>query len=424
MNNNNIVKGKKILVADFGLFVEHSLALAHAGAIVKYWTPWEGAFSKFEDFAAGYGYDDEGMEKVYYFDEHIDWCDMIFCPDVGMGSRMEYLRKTTNKPIFGSALRYEGGNRLEQDRWFMRSVQKKIGLPTQNSDQIKGVPALREYLKSHQNVFVKIDKFRADMESFQSKKYEEVELYLNEIESTLGPFSETIKFNAESFVEGIEPGFDCFFTNGDWVRPYLWGIEQSKACYLGKFVDQLPAPLQLVADKLKPVLASIDYRGALSIEARITKDGTPYLIDVCTRFPAPLSAVYTLAIENYPEVIWKVGAGEQVKIKTTGQYCGIVPLASSHAEKHYVKLDFPEDYRKYIKTRVSAKVKGKYYGVKGTNVVFVLCVAGNNWQKLIPALEALSKKVDTLFLSTDEISGIHRISDIIAKYKSYGMGEF
>lgn len=428
-NNKFSIKGKKIGIFDYGLSIEHSLALAHAGADCHYFTPWSTAYSQFEAYAPGLGYESEGLHKELYWWDIVPDMDFFFVPDVGPGDMAEYLRKTTGKPVFGSAIspgntKLQGGNRLEQQRYFMRTLQKELGMPTQETEQITGIPNLRKYLQKNPNKFVKLDKFRSDMESFQAKSYEEVELYLNEIEVTLGPFSETYEFSVESFIEGIEPGFDCLFTNGDWVRPYLWGVEQSKSCYIGKFVDTLPKPLELIANKLKPYLAKIDYRGALSIECRITKDGTPYLIDICTRFPYPLSAVYTLAMENYAEVIWKVGAGETVKVNPIGTYCAIVPLVTNHADKHYVKLIFPEQYRKYIKTRVSAKVKGEYYGIKGTNVVFVLCVAGNDWEKLIPGLEALSKKVDTLFLNLDEISGLHRIHDVIQKYSEYGMGKF
>lgn len=418
------IKGKKILVYDYGLFEVHALALAQAGASVRYFTPWAAAFSQFEYYAPGLGYEDEGLEKVYYFWENVDWAEMIFCPDVGPGDIMEYLRKHTNKPIFGAAISEQGGNRMEQERWFTRQAQKKLGLPTQETVRIKGIPKLREYLKTHPNKYVKLDKFRSEIESFEAKNYEEVKLYLDEIEVALGPFNETHEYVVEPFIEGVEPGFDCFFNGKDWVKPYLWGIEQSKAAYLGKFVEKLPTPLQLIADKLKPLLREIDYRGAFSSEARVTKDGTPYLIDVCCRFPAPLSAAYSLVMENFPEIIWKVASGEDVRIKNSARYVAAAPLGTKHAEKHYVKLDFPENLSKYIKLRVSAKVKGNYYGVKGTEVVFILCAAGDEYPKLIETIEALSKKVDTFGLDLDPIGGLHRIEELVLRYREYGMGEF
>lgn len=420
------VKGKNILVYDYGLFLVHALALAHAGAHVFYFTPWSTAYSQFEAYAPGLGYEDEGLEKVLYFWNYVDKADMFYFPDVGPGDLAQYLRVKTGKPVFGSALNYEGGDRLEQKRFFMRKLQKEIGLPTQETVRVMGIKSLREYLKKHDNKFVKLDKFRNDMESFHSKNYEEVELYLNEIEVALGPFSETYEFVIEDFVEGVEPGFDCFFNGTDWVKPYLWGIEQSKACYLGKFVDKLPPPLQMIADKYKPLLQKIGYRGAISTEARVTKDGTPYLIDTCSRYPSPLSNAYPLAIKNYAEVVWKVAAGEPVTIQTNGTYVGAAPLAAEHAKQHFVKLDFPLDLLKSnnVTLKVSAKIKDKYYGVKGTDVVFVICQSGNDYNKIITDIEQFAKKCDSFGLDLDPISGMFKIQELLDRYKEYKMGTF
>lgn len=421
---NSPIKGKTILVYDYGTFLNHALNLAKEGARVLYYTPWMSSYSEFYRYSPGIGYEDEGLEKIYYFEPFIEEADLLFFPDVGPGTLSQYLRKTTNKPIFGTADKYEGGDRFEQDRWWMRQMQNKLGLPTQKTVRITGMTNLRKYLKENPNVFVKLNKFRGDTESFASKNYDMVEIHLDELEVALGPFSETYKFVIEPYIEGIEPGFDCFFNGKDWVKPYLWGIELGKTNYIGKFVNELPKPLQIIADKLKPMLQSINYRGAISIEARVTKEGKPYLIDTCSRFPAPLSTAYSLAIENYGEVIWKVANGEDVTLKNKSKYMAASPLATPHAKEHFVRLDFPEKESDYIKTYTSAKVDGKYYAIKGETTVFVLIDAGEDYNKLIAHIKELSGKVDAYMLDLGVVSELDKITEIVKDYPKYNMGVF
>jgi len=414
--------GKKlnILVYDFGLALEHALRLARDGHNVTYFTPWARGFPRFEDYAPGLGYEDVGLKKTLYFFEEIPKNDLIVFFDVGAGDLCQFLRQNLDIPVYGAG----EGEKLENHRILMRRLQKKIGLPTQYTVEIKGIPMLRKYLERNPNKFVKLDIFRGDVESFYAKTYDDVELYLDEIEVALGPFNEIYEFMVEDFIEGIEPGFDLFFNGKDWVKPYLWGVEQNKSCYVGKYVDTLPEPLQLIADKLKPILQKIDYRGALSTEVRVDKNKTPYLIDVCARLPFPLSAVYTESIRNYSEVIYKVAKSEDVKLDVAGKYVVAVPLSTKHADTHWVKLIFDEKYKKFIKTRISAKVDGNYYAVKGMDTVFVLVAVGDDYHKLIKIMEALVEKVDAFGLNTDTISGLYKIDEVLQKYDKYGMGKF
>jgi len=297
-------------------------------------------------------------------------------------------------------------------------------MPVQETVHITGVPKLEEYLKHNDNKYVKLDKFRGDTESFFSKNFDAVELHIDELEITIGPFREQFEFMVESGIDGAEPGFDLFFNGKDWIKPYLWGVELGKTNYIGKWVEELPKPLQLIADKYKPLLQSIDYRGALSIEVRVTKDGTPYLIDTCSRFPAPLATAYPLAIKNYGEVIWKVANGEDVRIENNGRYFAASPISSPHGQTHFLKLDFPEKDSKYIKTYTSAKVDGKYFGIKGEQIAFVLVDAGDDYFKLIEHIKELSKEIDTYMLDTSVVSGLDEITEKVKDYPKYNMGTF
>jgi len=191
----------RFLVYDFGLSVEHAARLAKDGHSVVYFTPWARGFPKFEEYAPGLNFD--GLEKTLYFFDEVEKEDCIVFFDIGAGDLCNYLRKTTNKPVYGAGI----GEKLENHRALLKEVMKKVGLPTPNYEVIKGVPQLREYLKTHPNKYVKLDIFRGDIESFGAKNYDSIKLYLDEIEVALGPFNETYEFVVEDFIDGIEPGF-------------------------------------------------------------------------------------------------------------------------------------------------------------------------------------------------------------------------
>lgn len=421
-NNNYGGVGKKlhILIWDLGLALSHALCLADQGHEVRYYTPWVTSYPKFSDYAVGLGYEKRGLEKVMHFFPNVEWADLIVFFDVGTGDLADHLRKM-GKTVYGSSLQ---GDSLENNREKVRLLQGKLGLPVQESEVVKGIPALREYLKKHPDKYVKLDIFRADMDSFPAKTYAQVEGYLDHLEVALGPFNETYSFLVEDRIEGEEPGFDMYFNGKKWLTPMLWGIEQSKESYVGVYTKKLPKPLEEIANKIGIVLKNIDYRGAMSIECRVTKDGTPYLIDICSRYPFPLSALYTLSIDNYSEVIYKIACGEDVDIKPIGKYVAAMPMYSEYAENNYVPLEIPEKWKKYVKTRTSAIVKGQEYAVKGSKVIFTLVACGDDWKKLTYFLEKLSKKVDAFKISDEAVTSLKKIEEKIAGLKDYQLAPF
>jgi len=214
-------------------------------------------------------------------------------------------------------------------------------------------------LAKNKNKYVKVDIFRGTegLESFYAKDLDSVKLRIDLIDVALGPWKDKYRFIVEDNIEdATEPGWDLWFNGREFVKPYLYAWEFKKSSYFGKFVEEMPKPLQVVADKLAPYLASIDYRGPISTEIRVTKDQTPYLIDVCSRLPAPCSAVYSVAIKNYTELVYKVATRQKVRIQNRAPYVGILPLETQMAEKSWVKLEFDEKLKDTVKIRMATKV--------------------------------------------------------------------
>lgn len=406
---------------DYGLSVEHAVRLAKDNEL-RYFTPYVKAMSdcQFEDYAPGLGM--EGITKSEDFFEDVDWADLIMFCDVGAGDLCDFLKRK-GYLVYGAGFR---GENLENKRWETRQLQKQIGLPTQRTIYLKdGIKQVREFLKSDKSKngkgwFIKLDKFRGDIESFYAKDFESVETILDNIEVALGPFKDAYPFMAEEKLDGMEPGFDLFFNGKEFLKPYLWGYEYAKACYIGVYCDELPRPLRLVAEKLTPILRKYDYHGAISVETIVDDKGRPFLIDVTARFPFPLSSLYTEVIENYSEVIEGIARGNSVEIKTKHKYVGAFPLETPFAKEHWTKLNFDKKYKENIKLRIGVAVNGNYYGVRGYPEVATIVAGGQTVQEVIDQIVNLADKVDAHQLCKDT-GGLNKIMELIRKGQKVGL---
>lgn len=410
-------RNKTCLVWDAGLFTEHSVRLAKDFKQVWHFSPWQTDFPSFRDFAVGLGMD--GLKKALDFFDYVDNADLIFFPDVHQGGLVEYLRKQ-NKVVFGGGR----GEVLELRREIAHKIQKQIGLPTQNYVVLNGVDAVDNYIKQNpdKKIYVKVDIFRENLESLKSINYKSSKIVLDNVRAMLGPFADSFQFIIEEEIDGVcEPGFDLFFNGTEFLKPYLWGYEYHSV-YMGVYTETLPAPLKLVADKITPILQKFNYRGAISSEMIVNKQGAPYVIDWTCRFASPMSVFYTESIRNYSEVIWAVANGENIQLDVSGKYVGALPLDSDYAKDHWLELSFNRKLRNVIKLRVASKYKNNYYAVPGLSGVVVLCASSNKPAEIRSSLLGLIPKIEAYRLEQEELSGgVDNIYENIEKGKSVGL---
>jgi len=406
-----MAKKLKFLIWDTGLSLAHSLRLAKDGHQVFYYTPWQTAFPRFQDYAIGLGFENEGLYKIKHFWDYIDKVDYIVFFDIGAGDMANFLRSKGYK-VYGASK----GERLEEERFNSRKIQKTIGLPVQQTVKVQGINNLRKYLKSNPNKYVKLDLFRGDVDSFYAKDYESVIMLLDEIETAFGPFKEKKAFICEDYIKAItEFGNDAFFNSRKFLTPHLFGREMSKASYVGKWTNNLPSVLQNTLDKLTPVFQKLDYRGAFSSEERVVSKDKSYLIDMCCRLPFPLSAGYTEAITNFTEIIVAIAEGKDIEIKPKNKYLITLPLETQHAQNNWVKLDFNPKLltEGKIKIRCATKIDNKYYMVKGLSTAYILISCCDTIKQGIKEIEEVSKEVDCVGLDKDGIGGLYKIQEEI-----------
>ena len=381
-----------------GLFLELALQLGRDGHKVYYYVPFYDSELSFKRYALGYGLIE--IEKPLYF-----WRALmkypkeevtIMFPDVGNGDMAAFL-KTQGYAVFAAG----EGDILENHRELLRKKMKALGLPVNNYLQITGVENLKNYLKKHPNKMVKLDIFRNDQESFKATTYNDAEPILNKLTCKMGQLADEFPFIVEDLIDGDEPGFDIIFDKTGYLTPYLWGFEVHKGPYCGMVGDTLPTPLQLIADKLKPLLTQYDWRCFISIEA-LVKEGTPYLIDVCSRAPYPLGDGFVALYANYSEIIYKVARGMPVIPQVRGKYMIVLPLEQgadtdtplwNNLTSPFIGLMKKDNnYYSVAVSRIAKTYDNQYIGVPGYKNYLNIVGVGNNPNILAKEIMSIADK--------------------------------
>lgn len=408
------------LVFDCGLYSEQANALAQGGKNrVFYYTPWTSKDPHYKDFVIGKGF--EFIEKILYFEDHIEEADCIVFFDVHGNSFCNYLRKKyPNKSIWGAGL----GERLENDRVALKEWCKTFGLPVGKYEVVKGVVNLKNYLKKNKEKYIKINIFRGDMESFYAKDFDSVEMVLDSIEDALGPHKEEYDFIVEDKIDTeVEIGVDTIFNGTGYVGGFC-GYELHKNLYLAHTWEEtsdLPVPLAETLDAFQPLFQKFNYRGAMSTEEKIVSEKEHYFLDACMRLPNPLSALYPVMIENWAEVVYKVGKGEEVALDIRHKYVGAFALTSIHCDKNYVKVDIDPRHRDDVRYQMVCGRKDLVYTVPGWSIAGIVIAGGNTVDEVLGKLKENVKYIDAHGIDKDPIHGIDMIKEVIEKGKKVGI---
>lgn len=139
-----------------GMFVSWALRLAREVGEVFYHNPaWKTLSPKSKELLVGYGFDEITLVKNFW--DVKDQMDCFVFPTVGDGDwQLELVRQ--GKRVWGS----RKGEELELYRAESKEEFRKLGMPVGKYDVVAGLPALRQYLKKHPNVHVKVNLTRGD----------------------------------------------------------------------------------------------------------------------------------------------------------------------------------------------------------------------------------------------------------------------
>lgn len=347
---------KTALIIDNGLFIEIAKTLSSSFKKVYYACSWKSAFPKSNQYIIGEGI--EGVTRIHDVFDYIDEADIIIFPDIYDGDLQLYL-EAKGKLVFGA----RKGEEMELYREVMKEHMKKVGLYVTNYEVVKGIGALREYLKEHEDVWIKQNITRGDFETMHSKNYDLIEPVIDELEHSLGAVKHIKEFIVEDAYDGVETGMDCYCIDGKYPTETLCGIEIKDCGYTGKFVeyDKLPECITDYNDKMSETMKDFGYRGFFSTEIRVSKDKPPYMVDKCARAGSPPSELYQLMYTNLAEIIWYGAKGILIDPIVEHKFGVEALIHSAWADLNWQAITFPKKYRENIKLRNACVIDGKYY---------------------------------------------------------------
>ena len=410
---------KTALVQDNGLFAEIATELAKVFGKVYLVVPWENAYPKSAALRIGEGL--ANVEKIDSLWPVVDEVDLFVFPDVYHGALQDYLR-SEGKRVWGSAM----GEELELDRDYSKQVCTAHGLAVGSYEVITGMDALRDYLKDHDNRWVKISRTRGDFETFHADTYDLAEPRLDEIQRKLGALNGTVEFIVEEDIpDAVEIGYDGYTIDGRYPGSAMVGLEIKDKGYVGKFLkaNQMPEQIHTINDALSPVLKDYQYRNFWCAEARITKDGTPWVIDPCARFGSPPSELLMMMYTNLAEIMWYGADGEVVDPVPAGKWGAQVMLISGWANENWQAIDFPEDVREHVKLHFPVVVDGRYYVTpQGFDLpaIGAVCAVGETMAEAVEKVREVAEEVRGYYVEAP-VECFDVADEEIAQLKTFGI---
>lgn len=413
------------LVIDNGLFCELAIKLAQTYKKVYYYVPWEGAFPKLNLARIGGGIEDiELVDSIY--GPHFDEVDFFVFPDIYFGWEQRMLVERMNKVVWGSRL----GEALELNRRGMKEILKALQLPVGPYWHIVGMQELRDFLREHENVFVKTDCYRGTFETFHSPNYTFVEPKLDEVEAQLGWFKEEIEFTVEAALDNrVEFGTDAWTIDGNYPGKLISGIEVKDCGFASVFkdYDEIPEPLRRFNDRMVPVFKEYGYRGFFSSEIRIGRDLKPYMIDFCARAPSPPNELYQEQYANLAECMWYGANGIVIDPEPVAKYGAEIMLHSSWADKNWQALTFPDELRPFVKLRNIYRSDTRGYAVipqaTGLPEIGAVVGLGNTLEQAFDHALANAEEIGGYYLE-GKTGAIEEVKEQIAKMKALGLSVF
>lgn len=352
---------KSVLIYDHKLEVSLAECLARDFGKVMYHSPWNDTFPQKKNALIGSGL--ENVERVNNFWDHVDEADIIVFPWLGDGDIQAHL-EDMGKKVWGS----RRGDQLELNREGLMKLMKKLGLPVIDHDIIKGMDALREYIKSHKDIWVKSSKYRGDLETFHAVNYDYISTELDEIERELGAWKKLQKFLCEpNMPDCVEIGYDGYNIDGKFPDKTFIGLEVKDLGFVSKMTDyrKIPEPVLKFNDAITPYLKKWGYKGKISTETRINQQKVGFTTDITCREASPPGELMQLQFTNLPEIIFEGANGNCIDPIPKDKFGVELIIGCHYAEDKTLPVQFPEKYKENIKLKSYMKLDKTYYVIPG-----------------------------------------------------------
>lgn len=340
------LKNKTVMFVDNGLFPEFARVIAKDFGKAYYTSPWQSSFPTSRELRVAEGYPE--LERTNRPLSLADKVDLWVFLDLYHADLQAFLEKHGAR-VFGA----RWGEEMELQRIDFKEYLQKIGLPVGPYAIVNGAEELEKYLADKKNKYIKNDFARGDMETWKFKDSFLSGPRLKWLIQELGPFGEDYCFVVEDEIPGVEIGSDGFSIDGQTPEYGAFGYEVKGLgiAVAVKSAKELPEPVKVVADKIRPALRTHKYRGFMCTEIRYGPSKKPFFIDPCCRLGSPSNEVLQMLFEGWGQTVWEGAVGKLVSPRPVAKYGVVAMVYAEQSDKVWQPLKYPKSVEQWVKLR-------------------------------------------------------------------------
>lgn len=384
-----------VAVIDAGTFVALADMFGRRAKRTSYYSPFEQEFLEIERCCIGDGMENFDRVDDFMEPEFFDSVDLWVFPDIGYGGFQRYLR-SLKKWVWGSA----GASDLELYRTLFLKTIHGLDLPMVDFKVCRGLTELSNYLYQTTDKWVKINRYRGNMETWHHVNWNYSQRKLEELAKTFGPLKESVVFVVQDTIkdEEVEPvlevGYDGWavtMSDGETYFPdsSYQGYELKNELYLGSLrkYDDLPEQVVAVNEEFSKALAPYGYRNFLATEIRI-KGGQGYFIDPTTRMAGQTQEHLLRTCRNLPEIMWAGAQGEVVQPEFSNPFAAEATMHYTNDSDGWKTLSVPDEIADSVKLyRCCRTDEGYQFPPHKCDELGVICGEGDSVEEAIANLK-------------------------------------
>lgn len=380
-------------VSDRGVFFPVAERLAREAKRVIYHRANAEEFETIAQSCRGRGHDNiEFTDDFWTIKKEIDVFVFPDCSDGGVQLELE----SQGFAVWGS----KSVGEYEKMRGKWMALCKELGLPFPKTEVIKGLTNLHLYLKAHdgEQLFVKISRYRGDMETWEAKTPQLVQNKIDYYTSKWGPLKECLTFYVQDAVETlIESGADSYNIWGQYPDEVILGYERKAESYFAtvKARSEMPEVVWDCAEAIIEFLKQGRYANFVSSEVRAKEDAEGNLeghwLDPCFRCPSPAGEEQLEMMKNFPRIVAAGAHGELVQPEWAGEFCGEAVIGFTGDRDGWKSVVIPKEIQQWIKLYACAYADGAYHFPPSQDPEAIGCAVaiGDKPQDVIDRLKEL-----------------------------------
>ena len=346
-------------IRDYGYYVSLASKLAQTYKKVYYSVPAEREYRSLKECIFGQGFKNVYLLKDPLHPDVLPEIDLFVYPDIGMASEQRHLR-SLGKAVWGSV----DATDLEIYRTLFLEMVEKLELPVAPYKVIRGLTALSEYLKTVKDKWVKVDQYRADMETWHHRDWAHSQRVLERLAMAWGGAKEQVVFVVQDSIKTpIECGYDGITVDGQYPKKMFQGYEKKNELYLGSVLpyEEMPKPTKIVNDAMSHIFKRLRYRNFMATEIRV-KDDKAFFTDPTFRMPGQTGEQLLETCSNLADVIWYGANGEMKEPEFKYKFA---VSASAHYDAgksdEWGIVKVPQEIEQWVKFSHCAIINGYYH---------------------------------------------------------------